>query len=66
MKKITIAYRRFGGEPVAAFVSGERAVITTDLLGRDISLVEVPVLDAESYTMLNDLEDMEGGGNDGI
>lgn len=66
MKQITVAFKRYGGEPVAAFVSGERAVITTDLLGRDISLVEVPVLDAESYTMLNDLEDMEGSGNDGI
>lgn len=65
MKQITVAYKRYGGEPVAAFVSGERATVITDLLGRDVSLVEVPVLDAESYTMLNDLEDA-GGDSDGI
>lgn len=65
MKQITVAFKRYGGEPVAAFVSGERAVVITDLLGRDVSLVEVPVLDAESYTMLNDLEDA-GGDSDGI
>ena len=65
MKQITVAFKRFGGEPVAAFVSGERATVITDLLGRDVSLVEVPVLDAESYTMLNDLEDA-GGDSDGI
>lgn len=65
MKQITVAFKRYGGEPVAAFVSGERATVITDLLGRDVSLVEVPVLDAESYTMLNDLEDA-GGDSDGI
>ena len=65
MKQITVAFKRFGGEPVAAFVSGERATVITDLLGRDVSLVEVPVLDAESYTHLTDLEDA-GGDSDAL
>lgn len=66
MKKITVAYKRFGGEPVAAFVGSDLASVAVDLLSRDVSLVEVPVLDAESYTHLGDLEDVDGGVGDGV
>lgn len=60
MKKITVAYKRFGGEPVAAFVGGDLASVIVDLLSRDITLVDVPVLDAAAYTMLSDLEEADG------
>lgn len=66
MKKIAVAYKRFGGEPVAAWVSGEMACVTVDLLGRDCVIAEVPVLDAESYTHLGDLENADGGVGDGL
>lgn len=66
MKKVTVAVKRYGGQPVAAFVSGEFAVAVKDTLDSNVSLVEVPVLDAESYTHLGDLEDTEGGAGDGV
>lgn len=60
MKKITVAFKRFGGEPVAAFVSSDLASVTVDLLSRDVSLVDVPVLDAAAYERLGDLEEADG------
>lgn len=65
MKKITVAVKRYGGQPVAAFVSGDFAATAVDALDAGVTLYEVPVLDAEFYTMLNDLEDA-GGDRDGV
>lgn len=59
MKKITVAVKRYGGRPVAAFVSGEFAVAIKDTLDSDVSLIEVPVLDACAYDHLYDLEDTD-------
>ena len=59
MKKITVAFKRYGGQPVAAFVSGEFAVAVKDTLDSNVSLVEVPVLDACAYDHLYDLEDID-------
>lgn len=60
MKKITVACKRFGGEPVAAFVGSDLASVAVDLLSRDVSLVDVPVLDAAAYERLGDLEEADG------
>lgn len=60
MKKITVAYKRFGGEPVAAFVGSDLASVAVDLLSRDVSLADVPVLDAAAYERLGDLEEADG------
>lgn len=61
MKKITVAYKRLaiGCEPVAAFVGSDLANVAVDLLSRDVSLVDVLVLDAAAYERLGDLEEAD-------
>lgn len=70
MKRITVVQKRYGGTPAAAYVSRSLAKRTVELIGGDMAVYDVPVLDADDRDGLRgdafeDL-DAEGGETDGV